>query len=118
MDKRDLKSALKFSDQSVAICEAAVKTGGGGAFALPGFLTRRSAVELAAGNSEQAVADANRGLTLLLPKVPAGTLTNKLGYAYLTHARALEARGQHARFLLALMYSFIELTAERLAKPS
>jgi len=95
MDKGDLQSALKFSDQSVAICDAAVKKGGGGAFALPGFLTRRSAVELAAGNIEQAVADANRGLALLLPKVPAGTLTNKLGYAYIALARALEAQGKH-----------------------
>lgn len=91
----DTALALKLANQAVEIGEAGLKARGEGAFAFPGFLTRRSAIELAAGNLEQALADSNRALTLLLPKAEPGSFTNKIGYAYLAQARALDAQGKH-----------------------
>jgi len=95
MGEGDTALALKLANQAVEIGETGLKARGEGAFAFPGFLTRRSAVELAAGNLEQAAADSNRALTLLLPKAEPGSFTNKIGYAYLAQARALDAQGRH-----------------------
>jgi eukaryotic-like serine/threonine-protein kinase len=95
MGEGDLALALKFSNQSVAIGEAAMKARGQGAFAFPGFLLNRSAIELAAGNLDQAIADSNRALTLLKSKAQPNSFSSKLGYAYLALARALEAQGKH-----------------------
>ena len=61
----DLALALQFANESVAIGETAVKAGGAGAFALPGYLLTRSSIELASGNLDPAVADSNRALALL-----------------------------------------------------
>jgi eukaryotic-like serine/threonine-protein kinase len=91
----DTALALKLANQAVEIGEAGLKARGEGAFAFPGFLTRRSAVELAAGNPDQAVADSSRALTLLLPKAEPGSFTSKIGLAYLAQARALDAQGRH-----------------------
>jgi len=95
MGEGDTALALKLANQAVEIGEVGLKASGQGAFAFPGFLTRRSAVELAAGNLDQAVADSSRALTLLLPKVEPGSFTNKIGSAYLAQARALDAQGRH-----------------------
>jgi tetratricopeptide (TPR) repeat protein len=91
----DLALALQFSDQSIALGEAALKTGGQGAFAFPGFLLNRSAIELASGSLEQAVADANRALALLKSNTQPNSFSSTLGYAYLALARALDAQGKH-----------------------
>ena len=87
--------ALKLSNQAVEIDEAAIKAGGMGAFALPGFLVRRSTVELAGGNPEQALADANRALTLLESNSGKGAVSSRVGLAYLALARALVALGKN-----------------------
>jgi tetratricopeptide (TPR) repeat protein len=87
--------ALQLSNQSVAIGESALKTGGQGAYAFPGFLLTRSSSELASGNTEQAVADANRALTLVKSNAPQYSFSSILGYAYLALARALDAQGKH-----------------------
>jgi tetratricopeptide (TPR) repeat protein len=91
----DLALALQFSDQSVALGEAALNSGGQGAFAFPGFLLNRSAIELASGSLEQAVADANRALAWQKSNTQPGSFSSTLGYAYLALARALDAQGQH-----------------------
>jgi eukaryotic-like serine/threonine-protein kinase len=91
----DLALALQFADQSVAVGEAALKSGGQGAFAFPGFLLNRSAIELASGSLEQAVADANRALALQKSNTQPNSFSSTLGYAYLALARALDAQGKH-----------------------
>jgi tetratricopeptide (TPR) repeat protein len=83
------------ADESVAIGEAGLKARGEGAFAFPSFLLKRSSVELASGNTEHALADSNRALALLQSKAQPGSFSNKLGYAYLACARALDAQGKH-----------------------
>jgi serine/threonine protein kinase len=95
MGEGDTALALKLANRAVEIGEIGLKASGQGAFAFPGFLTRRSAVALAAGNLDLAVADSNRALALLLPKAEPGSFTNKIGYAYLAQARALDAQGKH-----------------------
>lgn len=91
----NLALALQFSDQSVAIGEAALKSGGQGTFAFPGFLLNRSAIELASGRLEQAVADANRALSVQKASTQPNSLSSTLGYAYLALARALDVQGKH-----------------------
>jgi eukaryotic-like serine/threonine-protein kinase len=87
--------ALQLSNQSVAIGEAALKAGGQGAFAFPGFLLTRSSVELASGSLELAVADSNRALSLVKSSAQPDSFSSTLGYAYLALARALDAQGKH-----------------------
>lgn len=89
----DLVLALKLSDEAVAIGE--LKKRGGGAFAFPGFLLRRSDIELASGNSAQAIADANRALGLLRSSAQPGSFSSKTGSAYLALARALQVQGKN-----------------------
>jgi serine/threonine protein kinase len=91
----NLPLALQLADQSVAIGEAALKSGGQGAFAFPGFLLNRSAIELASGSLVQAIADANRALTLQNSNTQPNSFSSTLGYAYLALARALDAQGKH-----------------------
>jgi serine/threonine protein kinase len=91
----DRALALQLSDQSIAIAEAAVKAGGEGAFAFPGYLLNRSAIELASGSLEQAAADSNRALVLLKSNSQPGSFSSNLGYAYLYLARVLDAQGKH-----------------------
>lgn len=91
----NLPLALQLADQSVAIGEAALKSGGQGAFAFPGFLLNRSSIELASGSLEQAVADANRALALQGSSAQPDSFSSTRGYAYLALARALDAQGKH-----------------------
>jgi eukaryotic-like serine/threonine-protein kinase len=90
----DLPAALKFANQAVEIGETGLKKGGTGAFAFPTDLLRRSAVEIAAGNPDPALSDADRALDLVRARVVSGTFTFRLGYAYMGRARALEALGK------------------------
>ena len=87
--------ALQFANQAVSIGEAAVKTGGEGAFAFPGYLMNRSTIELASGSLEPAAADANRALALVQSKAQPNSFSSTLGYAHLAVARVLEAQGKH-----------------------
>jgi eukaryotic-like serine/threonine-protein kinase len=93
----NLPLALQFANESVTIGESAVKAGGEGAFALPGYLLTRSSIELASGSNEQALADANRALDLVKGKsnTQQDSFSSTLGYAYLGIARALDAQGKH-----------------------
>ena len=92
-DKGDVPAAIKLLNQAVAIVEAAIHSGGAGAFYLPALLTRRSAIELLAKHPDQAAADANRAISLQSAAQP-GAFSCKSGYAYLALSRALEAQGK------------------------
>jgi tetratricopeptide (TPR) repeat protein len=61
---------------------------------LPVLLVRRSTLELAAGNSDQAAADADRALHLLQASIEPGTFSEHLGRAYLALGLALQAQGK------------------------
>lgn len=87
--------ALQFANQSVAIGEAALKAGGEGNFAFPGYLLNRSSIELAAGSLEQASVDANRALTFLGSTTQPNSFSSTLGYAHLAVARTMDAQGKH-----------------------
>ena len=87
--------ALQFANEAVSIGESALKRGGEGAFAFPGYLMNRSAIELASGNVESAATDANRALALVQSKAPPNSFSSILGYAHLAVARVLEAQGKH-----------------------
>jgi serine/threonine protein kinase len=105
----DLALALKFSNQAVAIGEAGLTAHGEGTFAFPGFLLRRSAIELASGDLEHALADADRALSLQLAKAETGSFSNKLGSAYLARARALDAQGKREEAQAAAKLAFDNL---------
>jgi serine/threonine-protein kinase len=100
--KGDLPTALRLADQAVALDEAAIKAGGQGAVFLPILLVRRSAVELEAGQRDQAAADAARALDLLPTATQPGTFSCNTGRAYLALGRALQSQGKldqaHAAF--------------------
>ncbi|MGB8989948.1 MAG: protein kinase [Candidatus Sulfotelmatobacter sp.] len=92
----DTAAALQFANESVAIGETAVKAGGEGAFALPGYLLTRSSIELASGSLDPAVADSNRAVALLKSHAPPDSLSSTLGDAYLGLARASDSQGKHS----------------------
>ncbi len=92
-EKGDVPAALQLVNQAVGIVEAAMKSGGEGAFYLPSLLTRRSAIELESGLPDQAAADANRAIHLQSAAQP-GTFSSKLGYAYLALGRAQRSQGK------------------------
>ncbi len=105
----DMALALKFANEAVAIGETAVKAGGEGAFALPGYLLSRSSVELASGDLERAAADSNRALDLVKANLQPDSLSSTLGYAYLGLARAWEAQGKHGDARTAASTAFKNL---------
>ena len=90
----DLATAVALSDQAVRIDEAAVKTGGEGIFYLPALLITRSAVELAASDTDRAAADASRALGLSQARTEPGTFSSIQGSAFLALGRALLAQGK------------------------
>jgi tetratricopeptide (TPR) repeat protein len=101
----NLTEALRFSDQAVAIADAALKSGYSGGDYLPVFLTRRSALELQLGRSDLAEADASRSLTLLRASFSPEIYSTTRGRAYLALGRALAAgnrpREAHSAFASA-----------------
>lgn len=94
MAKGDVPGAMRLADEAVTITETAVKSGRGGAILLPWLLTRRATIEVAVHRPNDAVADAERALTLLRAAVVPGTFSNRLGQAYLALASARAAVGK------------------------
>jgi tetratricopeptide (TPR) repeat protein len=94
LDRGDLASALRFANQAVSIDEAAIKAGGDSLSNMPSLLLRRSTVELAAGRTEQSLADANRALAQLQKGALPETYSSYIGHAYLNIGRALKAQGK------------------------
>ncbi len=94
MERGNFVSALRYANDSVAIMEAAAKSGKGGGQFVPGALSIRASVELAAGLPDQAVADAARALDMFQKVAQPGEHSRILGKAYLILARALAAQGR------------------------
>lgn len=87
-----LEEAMNFIDQALQIDEQAARRGRAGAQFLPILLTQRATIELAAQRADAATGDARRAVTLLSEGAQAGDYSSNLGLAYLTLARALNAR--------------------------
>jgi serine/threonine-protein kinase len=89
-------AALQLANEAVSLDEAAVTSGGVGAYLLPTLLIRRSGIKLEVGQLDGAVADASRALSLLqAPTYPRGFSQN-VGRAWLALGRALQAQGKIA----------------------
>jgi tetratricopeptide (TPR) repeat protein len=108
----DVKTALQLANEAVAMDENAVTTGGQGAMYLPALLTRRSRIELEAGSSNTAQADADRAVRLLKDRMEAGSFSSNLGRAYLALASALAAKGRHeeSRAMSRMAYDNLRAT--------
>ncbi len=94
MERGNFLSALRYANDAVVIMEAAAKSGKGGGQFVPGALSVRASVELAAGRPDQAVADAARALDMFQKVAQPGEHSRILGKAYLILARALAAQGK------------------------
>ena len=94
MERGNFVSALRYANDAVAIMEAAAKSGKGGGQFVPGALSVRASVELAAGRPDEAVADAARALDMFQKVAQPGEHSRILGKAYLILARALAALGK------------------------
>ncbi len=94
MERGNFLSALRYANDAVVIMEAAAKSGKGGGQFVPGALSVRASVELAAGRPDQAVADAARALDMFQKVAQPGEHSRLLGKAYLILARALAAQGK------------------------
>ncbi len=91
LDKHDLHTALQLVDQSIAIVQSTVKSGGSGAFTLPGLYIERSDIDRSLGHAGQAEVDASQALTALRTLPSSSEPSSKLGHALLAQARALAA---------------------------
>ncbi len=89
-------AALELADHAVSLDEAAVRSGGEGAYLLPTLLIGRSRIKLEVGQLDGAVADANRALGLLQAPTYRGGLSQNVGRAWLALGRALQAQGKIA----------------------
>ena len=91
----DLKTAMHFADEAVAIDEASIRSGGEGSDVLPSVLYTRAATEIKAGLIDQALADDSRAIKLLQSSIEPGTFSTQLARSYLSLGYALEAQGKH-----------------------
>ena len=89
-------AALELADQAMSLDEAAVKSGGVGAYLLPTLLIRRSGIKLEVGQLDGAIADASRALGLLQAPTYRGGFSQNVGRAWLALGRALQAQGKIA----------------------
>jgi tetratricopeptide (TPR) repeat protein len=94
LERGNLESALRLANEALTKLEATVKSGRGGAEAIPWLLVRRSDIELRLNHPNEAAADASRALSLLQVAAQPGTFSSNLGHAYLSLGRALQARGK------------------------
>jgi tetratricopeptide (TPR) repeat protein len=94
LEKGDISTATKFSQEAVEIDEAAIKAGKQGGDLLPKVLICRSKVSLAAERQDQASADASRAVGLLQSRIEPGAFSSTLGSAFLALGRALQSQGK------------------------
>lgn len=92
LERANIPAALKLIDEAVSIDEAAIRSGGEGAFLLPALLVNRSVIELAAARPIQAEGDADRAVRTLESGAKPESFSSKIGYAYLARARACAAQ--------------------------
>ena len=105
----DLPLALKLANLGVEIGDGALKSHAG-SYAFPGLLLARSDIELAFGQPDPALADANRALSLLQASIQPGGYSGKIGAAYLAQAHALFAQGHAAEARAAAQSAAQQLT--------
>lgn len=91
----DFATALRLASEAISLDEAAIKSGGQGAFRLWVFYQDRAELEIGVHQSEQAASDAAHALDLTKAMTKPGTLAAGIGECSLTLARALEAEGKH-----------------------
>ena len=94
MARGSLPTAMSLADQAVSIDEIAISSGGDGVHDLPGLLTNRATIQLAASQADRAAVDATRAIHLLSSAIKPGTYSSVLGNAYLALGRALSALGK------------------------
>jgi serine/threonine-protein kinase len=90
----DAQAALDFANQAVGILEASLKESREGLGLMPNFLVSRSEIELQLHDRDKAAEDARRALKMSLDAAQPGTLSSKVGRAYVALGRALEAHDQ------------------------
>jgi len=88
----DTATALELANKAVAIAESSSNLKG--SYYLQNFLVGRSDIERELGRTDEAAADAARALTLSRQDTQPGTFSSRLGQAYLTLGRALQAQGK------------------------
>ena len=93
----ELRHALELSNESMLVAETSLKRGGDGRDYLPMLLVRRSGIHLQLKHPADAVADAERALTLLLKAAVPGAFSGTLGRAYLALGRAQRDDGKQAQ---------------------
>lgn len=88
----DTATALELANKAVAIGESSSNLKG--SYYLQNFLVGRSDIKRELGRAEQAAVDAARAVTLSRQDTQPGTFSSRLGQAYLTLGRALQAQGK------------------------
>lgn len=89
-----LSAALASADLAVSSDEACIRSKRGGAPWLPLFLSRRAALEVAVGQPDKAIGDAQRAINLLQTSLGADAPSAHIGRSYFQMGRALEAQGK------------------------
>jgi serine/threonine-protein kinase len=90
----DVTTAVELSNRAMAMAEAAVKAGGGGADYLTTFLRQKSVLELKLQQTDAAAADAAKALAMMQSSAQPGTFSSIIGRAHLALGRALQAQGK------------------------
>ena len=90
----DLKAAMRLADDALKINETSMSAGGQGSDALPSLLVNRSAIELKAGEADQAIADASRAVKLLQDQAEPATFSTQLARGYMALGDAQKVKGR------------------------
>jgi len=90
----NLAEASRLADQSVAVTEAAIGRGGRGIDFLPIALLRRSTIRFKSRRYTEAIADAERVVSLLEKAQNPGAFSSSLGRAYYALGSALKSQGR------------------------
>jgi tetratricopeptide (TPR) repeat protein len=93
-DRGDLPLAAGLTSQALAITEASLKSGQGGADLMAHLLMMRSDMERRMGQAGTGVVDAERAIGILKKTTDPGTFSRYLGQAYNTLGRALQDQGE------------------------
>jgi serine/threonine-protein kinase len=90
----DRATALRLTDEAIALVENSVGDSKSGVFFLPTLLTLRSTLEIEGGRSDRAIPDAQRVVTILQAAVGTDTFSAHIGRAYFQLGRALNTQGK------------------------
>jgi eukaryotic-like serine/threonine-protein kinase len=93
----DLPLATGLTSQALAITEASLKSGQGGADLMAHLLIMRSDMERRMGQAGTGAVDAERAIGILKKTTDPGTFSRYLGQAYNTLGRALQEEGEREK---------------------